>query len=152
MNRPAEPETHPGKGTGQEPVQTGKDPERERLLHCLDEVARLCEVPTIDEVWVFPTRRAGKAESTVVVVSAFDDEDSRRRVVTAHFSTRPGNGRKVISETKLTEHGIAPADRIGRLIEGVLRRLDEELASLPPRSARIQGDAERWNRFLADLA
>ena len=141
-----------GKWTGQEPAQAEKDPERERLLHCLNEVARLCEVPTIDEVWVFPTRRAGKAESTVVVVSAFDEVDSRRRVVTAHFSTRPGNGRKVISETKLTEHGIAPADRIGRLIEGVIRRLDEELASLPPRSARIEGDAERWDRFLAELA
>ncbi|HET7040946.1 MAG TPA: hypothetical protein VFI13_02960, partial [Gemmatimonadales bacterium] len=56
------------------------------------------------------------------------------------------NGNLAI-EQDLSEHGIAPADRIDRLIEGVLRRLGDDL-SAAPLTARIAGAPDRWNELL----
>ena len=47
------------------------------------------------------------------------------------------------------EHGAAPAERVGRVVDGVFRRLDDEAE--PPRHARIAGDREKWAELLATL-
>lgn len=119
------------------------------VLHAL---APQVPAETIDELWIFPTRRSGKSESAVVVASAFvSPGDDRRRIITAHRTIRPELGKKVAQEV-ITEQGIAPAERVPRLVEGVLRRLDEELAALTPRAVRIAGEVERWEELLTELA
>ncbi|HEX7051482.1 MAG TPA: hypothetical protein VF188_14850 [Longimicrobiales bacterium] len=118
------------------------------LLRSLE---RRIPVQMIDEVWIFPTRRAGASESTVIVVSAFDAADAdRRRVLTAQYTARRDRrGNTEVDET-VTEHGRAPPDRIGRLIDGVVRRLDPEFDDAPPRAVRIAGDADRWMELVGE--
>ncbi len=126
------------------------------LLAALDGLVQQAPVPTIDEIWIFPTRRSGATESTVIVASVFVEEDGeRRRILTAHHTARheqgKGRARKVVAQLSIIEHGVAPADRVGRLVDGVMRRLDEELAALPPRALRIEGEVERWEELIAEL-
>lgn len=107
-------------------------------------------VATIDELYVFPTRRVQGVESTVFVFSVHDAED-RRRVITAHLrATRNKRGEPSI-DTKLDEHATTPAERIPRVIEGVLKRLSEDFAATPPSHARIEGSPERWRSLIDQL-
>jgi hypothetical protein len=112
--------------------------------HLADLGARI-GVAAIDELWVFPTRRLGTLDSTVIVVSAFaEGEDDRRRVLTAHYTVRRDPRGRPVVQQEIVEHAIAPADRIARVVDGVLRRLDEEFAAAAPRPARIAGDEQRF--------
>jgi hypothetical protein len=73
-----------------------------------------------------------------------------RRVITAELrATRNKRGEPAI-ETRLNEHAIAPAERIPRVIDGVLRRMSEDFAATPPSHARIEQSLERW-RALIDV-
>jgi hypothetical protein len=124
----------------------------ETLRAALDALVRQAPVSAIDELWIFPTRRSEKSQSTVIVASAFaEGEDDRRRILTAHLTTRQEMGRRVVQEI-VAEQGVAPADRVGRLVDGVMRRLDEELAALPPRAVRIGGELAAWEEMLATIA
>jgi hypothetical protein len=106
---------------------------------------------SIDELWIFPTRRRAGVESTVLVLSLYSDEPDRRRVATVHFkATRNKKGEATV-ETILEDHAVAPADRLTRVIDGVLRRLGDDLAATP-RTARISGDAERWEALIEAIA
>jgi len=105
--------------------------------HLADLGARL-GVAAIDELWVFPTRRLGTLDSTVIVVSAFaEGEDDRRRVLTAHYTVRRDPRGRPVVQQEIVEHAIAPADRIARVVDGVLRRLDEEFAGDEQRFAEL---------------
>lgn len=116
----------------------------------LEALARAIPIASIDELWLFPPRRIGPAESTVVVVSAFAEDHGRRRVLTARYSvSQDARGQPAVQE-ELTEHGTAPADRIPRLVEGVLRRLDEP-ADAAPRNIRVEGSEERWKEGIAGV-
>lgn len=122
------------------------------VVSLLRAVERRLEVGEIDRFWVFSERAVGRARSTLVVLSAYEESGDRRRVLTARNSpeeTAPDNGRGV--RHRLIEEGIAPADRIGRLVEGVLRRLDDELPEEDPVLFDIGGDADRWAAALEDL-
>jgi hypothetical protein len=116
----------------------------------LDRVTRHLPVDIIDGIWMFPARRAGGVESTVLVITALCEDAERRRVWTAHFSvTRDKKGRPSIQE-RLEEHALAPAHAVGRAVDGVLRRLGDEL-SRPPRAEAIGGLADRWQALLIEL-
>jgi hypothetical protein len=156
-------------------------PERRRALDpaplraLVERLARELTVPALDELWIFPPRQAGGVVSAVVVASALEapparqepvetgaggaggaagawtPDPERRRVVTARYADRrDARGQGLVEETVL-EHGVAPRERIGRLIDGVVRRLDDELASLTPRAVRIAGDPARFDELLASL-
>ena len=175
----------------------------------LQALARALPPEAIDELWIFPPRRIGAGQSTVVVASAFeqsppapagpaivqdpaeivagdiapqgealpgaaadddtdadlagadevaasgdvaspDDEPSdRRRILTARFTLGKNPQHQPELRHELAEHGAAPAERVGRVVDGVFRRLDDEPE--PPRHARIAGDREKWAELLATL-
>ncbi len=127
-------------------------PDEGSLRALLDAIPEHVPIPSIDELWIFPPHRVGRAESVVAVVSAFEDGGDRRRIFTARCTVlrEPKGPRSV--EPDLTEQGIAPADRIGRLIEGVLRRLSDELPTAPPQQVRIGGDVSQWEALLSGAA
>jgi hypothetical protein len=111
----------------------------------LERVAMRPGVVAIDEVWLFPARKAGHGESTLFVISAFEDDPERRRVLTARFAiTRDANGAPIIEET-FEEQASAPADRVARVIDGVIRRLGDEMS--PPRYGRIERSEAAWEAF-----
>jgi hypothetical protein len=116
----------------------------------LEGLAARVPATTIDEMYLFPTRRVQGVESTVFVFSVHDAEE-RRRVITAHLrATRNKRGEPAI-DTILHEHAIAPAERIPRVIEGVLKRLSEDFASTPPSHCSIDSSEERWRQLIDQL-
>jgi hypothetical protein len=123
-------------------------PDEAALPALLQRVAARLPVESIDEVWIFPTRRAAGAESTVIVIAAFDSDD-RRLVSTAHFTaTRDRKGNATVTE-KMEQHASAPAGAVARVVEGVLRRMGDDLAL--PLGETIGGDAQRWSDLLQRL-
>jgi hypothetical protein len=85
------------------------------------------------------------------VAAVFADGAGRRRVFTAHHARRsePGVPPRVVAQ--VTEHGSAPEDRVDRLIEGVVRRLDEDPSATVPHVVRLGGDAARWQALTSAL-
>jgi hypothetical protein len=120
------------------------------MASLVDRVSGLVDVATIDELWLFPTRRAAGVESTVFVLSVQEPGD-RRAVITAHVrAIRNKRGEPAI-ETKVDEHATAPPERLPFVIEGVLHRLSDDFAATPPSHARIDGSAERWQALVEAL-
>ena len=123
-------------------VNAGPD---EGALHALlDHVTERIPRERIDLLWVFPPRIAAGAESTVMVLAAFDDDPDRRTVATAHFRvTRDRRGRATVT-LQMQEHGSAPVGATQRVVDGVLRRLGDEVGRDAPRRAEIRGEADAW--------
>lgn len=119
-------------------------------LELLRRVAEQLPVTGIDEVWLFPACTVGGLRSTVALLSLFHDDGERRRLLTARWAARAGVWPPPPPDYTVVENGIVPPDRIAHLVQGVVDRLAEEFA-LPPVSARIEGDPERWARWLAGL-
>jgi hypothetical protein len=119
-------------------------------LHALlQRVAGHVPISLIDYVWVFPPRRIAIGESIVIVVGAFH-EPERRRVITALFTiARNRKGVATVSE-QFDEHGSAPPDAVPRIVQGVLRRLGEDIGA-DPREVLIDGRHDRWDELIVEL-
>ncbi|MGH7476019.1 MAG: hypothetical protein ACRELD_07000 [Longimicrobiales bacterium] len=111
------------------------------------------EVPpvTIHELWIFPPRRTAGTETGVLVLAIESPDDHRFRVLTTTYTaSRDKRGRLTVHHVTV-EHGAADADRLQRVMQGVVRRVDESLPTLPPRAEHIGGDRDRWLATLASL-
>ncbi|HYR06903.1 MAG TPA: hypothetical protein VEQ60_04025 [Longimicrobium sp.] len=106
----------------------------------------------VDAVWLFPARQLGARESGLAVLSVFAEGDERRRtrtIYTLHYLVEPPAPRaKPVRTDELEEQGTVPLDRIDRIIEGVLRRLD---VPETPDVRETGGDADAWAELLAEL-
>ena len=117
----------------------------------LDTLARAIPPATLDELWIFPPRRIGAGQSTIVVASVLDPdpEADRRRIFIARFTlTRDRKGKAGLAQ-EMVEEGAAPAELVARVVDGAVRRLEDEPA--PPRYARIGGDAAAWAELRAEV-
>ena len=104
----------------------------------------------VDAVWLFPARQLGARESGVAVLSVFAEGDDARRtrtIHTVHYVAEPQAGGKVARTDAVEEQGTVPLDRVERIIEGVLRRLD---VPETPDVRDTGGDAARWAELLAE--
>lgn len=102
----------------------------------------------IDRLWIFPPRKRGRKEWGLVVASAFLDDDERRRLHTARYvAERSGEG--LAFEPELSEEGILPPERFGRVMDGVVRRAEEDLGD--PRSVEIAGDSDRLEALMSEF-
>lgn len=116
----------------------------------LERLAGRLGVHAIDRVWLFPEHQGDDVGSHVAVVSVIDGEKNRRRLFTVqHVARRNGAGDETL-RAAVTEHATLPANRIGRVLEGVVHRLDHDTAA-PPRSYDIAGSAERWGELLGGI-
>lgn len=116
----------------------------------LDRLGHHVPPATVDQLWVFATRRGGGVESTVFVVATFTADDDRRDVSTARFTvTRDRKGRPAVAE-QIDHHATAPVAAVARVVDGVLRRLGDDAAQ-PPRLETIAGDESRWVELVRDL-
>jgi len=107
----------------------------------------------VEQVWIFPPRKIGAKESglAVLVVTPAEGEEPgkpRRTIFTLRYEAMVEKGKPVRADL-LEEQGTVPPDRVDRIIDGVLRRLDGQADA--PDIRDTDGDAEAWRALLADL-
>jgi len=87
------------------------------------------------------------------VLSIFVEGDEARRtrtIFTVGYVLEPPAPRaRPVRADEVAEQGTVPVDRVGRIIEGVLRRLDEPET---PDLREIGGDGGKWHELLASLS
>jgi hypothetical protein len=106
----------------------------------------------VEQVWLFPPRRVGAKESglaVLVVTAEEEDDDERRTIWTVRYDAETGKGGKTESTHALEEQGTVPPDRVGRIVDGVARRLEAE--SDAPDVRELVGDAAEWRALLVEL-
>jgi hypothetical protein len=122
------------------------------LAAALGALAQRLPPERVDAVWLFPARQLGARESGLAVLSTFAEGDEARRtrtIHTLHYVTEPRPKGPPAREDALAEVGTVPVDRVGRIIEGVLHRLD---VPETPDVRETGGDARAWAALLAELA
>ena len=112
----------------------------QRMVRCLGE-------SEIDRLWLFPPLIVGRKERGLVAASCFT-EDGARRLYTAPYSAER-TGTSLSVENGIAEEGQAPADRLPRVMQGVVRRSDIDLGD--PRMVEIAGDTERLRALLDEF-
>ncbi|HVH12674.1 MAG TPA: hypothetical protein VM759_06470 [Longimicrobium sp.] len=122
------------------------------LAAALGAMAERLPPERVDAVWLFPARQLGARESGVAVVSVFPEGDAERRtrtLHTLHYVSEPQKKGPPVRADELAEVGTVPLDRIDRIIEGVLHRLD---VPETPDVRETGGDPATWAALMAELA
>jgi hypothetical protein len=105
----------------------------------------------VDAVWLFSARPLGPRESGLAVLSSFAEGDADGRTRTIHtlqYVSDPQPKGPPVRTDELAEVGTVPLDRIDRIIEGVLHRLD---VPETPDVRETGGDPNAWHLLLAEL-
>ena len=107
-------------------------------------------VPTarLDRLWVFPPKEISGRESGLLVLALLPEDDAdagQRRLLTLRYERERARPRAAPTVT-LAEQGSAPADRIPRVIRGVLARLEE--GDEDPDEHSVAGERGRWEAVL----
>lgn len=125
------------------------------LVAALGALAGRIPPERVDEVWLFAPRSVGEKESGLAVLTVFprDEERGDRRILfTLRYEAEPEKtttGRptgRMLRTDLLEEQGVAPADRLDRIVDGVVRRMGG--AGDAPEVRPIGGDAARWEELL----
>jgi hypothetical protein len=122
------------------------------LAAALGAMAERIPPERVDAVWLFPARQLGVRESGLAVLSVFAEGDQARRtrtIHTLHYVADPQPKGPPVRTDELAEVGTVPLDRIDRIIEGVLHRLD---VPETPDVRETGGDPHAWTALLAELA
>lgn len=120
----------------------------EALPRILQELGRRLGPTTIDCLWIFPPRVRGRREWGLVAAGCFDGGSGRRLVTARYTAERTGKG--LYLDTQLLDEGVAPADRLPRVMQGVVRRGGEPLGS--PRLVELAGAAAAFESLMADFS
>ena len=117
----------------------------EALPRTLRELGRRLGPAALDRLWIFPPLVRGRREWGLVAAACFDGTEARRLVTARYSSQRTGRG--LYLDTRLLDEGVAPPDRLPRVMEGVVRRGPEPLGS--PRVVELGGGAEAFESLMA---
>ena len=105
----------------------------------------------VEAVWLFPARQQGVRETGLAVLSTYAEGDPgarQRTIYTLRYQAEPAQGGALERHDELAEQGTVPPDRVERIIEGVLRRLE---VPETPDVRDTDGDQARWDELLAGL-
>ena len=119
----------------------------EALPRTLRELGIRLGPAAIDRLWIFPPLVRGRREWGLVVAGCFDGGGARRLVTARYAAERTGKG--LYLDTQLLDEGLAPSDRLPRVMEGVVRRGPEPLGS--PRVVELGGGADAFESLMADF-
>lgn len=136
----------------------GADAMSDELCRRLLELQEVVSPEEIAELWVFPPLPEVEASSEFVLFTRFD-EGQARRLYSARVRPSPngygagaharenGDGppAEANGEQEVVEHGSVPASRVPRLVQGFLRRLEEDE---DPLHVVIDGSRGRWSELL----
>lgn len=119
----------------------------EAVPRTLQMVVRRLGESEIDRLWVFPPLIVGRKERGLVAVSCFSGDGARRLYTAPYVAERTGSALTV--EHSIAEEGQAPADRLPRVMRGVVRRSGIDLGE--PRTVEIAGDPEKFRALLDEF-
>ena len=115
----------------------------------LREVGERLGPERVDRLWIFPPLFIADAGvGTGGRGGCFDGSGARRLVTARYAAQRTGKG--LYSTRKLVDQGVAPADRLPRVMEGVVKRGPAPLGS--PRPEEVGGSAEAFDALMEDFA
>jgi hypothetical protein len=106
----------------------------------------------VDQVWIFPPHTVGAKESGFAVLALFaeaDERGPRRTLHTLRYEAESLKGGKTRRMDSRQEEGTVPADRLDRIVDGLVRRLGGGTET--PEVRDVRGDPAEWARLLADL-
>lgn len=134
----------------------------EALLRAVNEFLARVPPRSVDRVWLFPPLRRGRREHGLVSASCFLDiphpemeevgqggEGADRRVLVTLSYRAEETGEGIRFESRFQEEGEAPADRLPRIIAGVVRR--SRAGPGDPMSLRGGGDPSRLAEALDEV-
>jgi hypothetical protein len=114
------------------------------LVHARDRLG----AERVDRLWIFPPIRRGRRERGLVAVSAYLENEERRRLITlAYTSERTGKG--LTLEHVFHEEGEAPPELLPRVMEGVVRRAGEAYGE--PREVAVEASEEAWQALIDEF-
>jgi hypothetical protein len=133
------------------PVPNVKDTQNPHLGAALGVAGGRIVPERVVQVWIFSPRQVAARETglAVLVVSAEDEADVRRTIWTLRYEVETGKGGKSTRTDVLEEQGTVPPDRVDRIVDGVVRRL--EAGSDAPDVRDTGGDAQVWRALLDEL-
>lgn len=120
----------------------------EALPRTLRELGRRLGTGAIDRMWIFPPLVRGRREWGLVAAGCFDGAEARRLVTARYTAQRTGKG--LYLDTQLVDEGVAPPERLPRVMEGVVRRGPEPLGS--PRVVELGGGVDAFESLMADYS
>jgi hypothetical protein len=131
------------------PTPNEKDARNPSLGAALAAAAATIPPERVAQVWLFPPRRVAAKETglAVLVVRADDPADGRRTIWTLGYELEAGG--KTARTDALEEQGTVPPDRVSRIVDGVLRRLDGQGDA--PDVRELEGDGDAWRALLEEL-
>ena len=121
----------------------------EALPRALEDLRERLGVAALDRLWIFPPMRRGRRERGLIAISAFQEGEERRSLVTVTYVAEQTGKEGVRVETELTREGEAPADRFPTVMKGVVLRGGEERGE--PREVEIGGSVEALDALLEEL-
>jgi len=95
----------------------------------------------IDRIWVFPPLIRGRKEWGLVAVSCLTEDPMRRELRTGRYAAEL-TGQGLVFAPELSTQGMAPPERLPRIMDGVVRRANLNVGV--PREVSIGGDADRY--------
>ena len=119
----------------------------EAIPRTLQMMVRRLGESEIDRLWVFPPLIAVRKERGLMAASCFT-EDGARRLYTAPYSAER-TGTSLLIENGIAEEGQAPAERLPRVMQGVVRRSETDLGE--PRMVQIAGDPQKLRALLDEF-
>ena len=124
------------------PVPNASDTQNPHLGAALLAVAGRIPPERVSQAWIFPPRQVAARETglAVLVVSAEDAADARRTIWTLRYEAETARGGKTTRIDALEEQGTVPPDRVNRIVDGVVQRLEAERDA--PDVRDTGGDAE----------
>lgn len=122
-------------------------PVPEALPRILAEARERVGPERMDRLWIFPPLVKGRKEWGLVTLSLFTVHAGGRTLMSARYAAQlTGGGMEF--ESRFAEEGTAPADRLPRVMDGVVRRSDLPLEE--PREYEVAGDAGRFRALLKE--
>lgn len=119
----------------------------EALPRAIRELGSRLGAAAIDSLWIFPPRVRGRREWGLVAAGCFEGGTGRRLVTARYTAQRTGKG--LFLDTRLVDEGVAPADRLPRVMEGVVRRGAEPLGS--PLLRELGGEVKAFEALMAEF-
>ncbi len=134
---------------GLDPAAEARAEAGEAYRAVLDPLEDRPGVAAIERVWAFPPRDIRGVPVALIVASAFAEEEGRRHLITSRVVIAPvpeGAPRRREPETsvEVARQAVVPADRVRRVLEGVVRRLGVDLSDEAPADFAIDGDEDAW--------